>query len=257
MPDSKYFPLKLDLIHTVSQLPDEKAGLLFKHILAFVNRQQPTTEDILVNLTFEPVKVALLDYCAKKAELKLKRSHAGKVSAFVKNSQTTNLDESQQDSTNVNKRQQTSTSANTLQQDSTNFNKTKQMLEDQESVVLVDSKKKTVIDYQEIIDVFNKVCSMLSHASVTAERKRKINALLKTYTLDQIGYVFIKASQSNYLIGNKVDWKADLDWILKPVNFTRILEGTFDNYQVKKKEPSTPEEQWKEASDAVNKLYGL
>lgn len=55
----KSFLLYCDLIHTVSKLPDEKAGQLFKHILEYVNDQNPGTEDLIIQLTFEPVKQSL------------------------------------------------------------------------------------------------------------------------------------------------------------------------------------------------------
>ena len=53
------FILYCDLIHTVSKLNDEQAGKLFKHILSYVNDENPVTEDLITNLAFEPVKQAL------------------------------------------------------------------------------------------------------------------------------------------------------------------------------------------------------
>lgn len=57
--DKKSFILYTDLIHTVNKLPDEKAGELFKHILSYVNDENPTTEDILLQVTFEPIRQQL------------------------------------------------------------------------------------------------------------------------------------------------------------------------------------------------------
>ena len=60
MPDNKKsFVLYSDLIHTVSKLPNEKAGELFKHILEYVNDTNPTTEDLLIQIAFEPIKQSL------------------------------------------------------------------------------------------------------------------------------------------------------------------------------------------------------
>jgi len=53
------FVLYCDLIHTVNQLPDDKAGELFKHILSYVNDEDPTTDDIIINISFEPIKQQL------------------------------------------------------------------------------------------------------------------------------------------------------------------------------------------------------
>lgn len=40
-------------------MPDNKAGLLFKHLLSYVNDENPTTDDLLIELTFEPIKQQL------------------------------------------------------------------------------------------------------------------------------------------------------------------------------------------------------
>ena len=53
------FVLYCDLIHTVNQLPNDKAGELFKHILSYVNDEEPTTDDIIINISFEPIKQQL------------------------------------------------------------------------------------------------------------------------------------------------------------------------------------------------------
>ena len=57
--DKKSFILYADLIHTVSKLPNEKAGELFKHILAYVNDKNPHTEDLIIQISFEPIKQQL------------------------------------------------------------------------------------------------------------------------------------------------------------------------------------------------------
>lgn len=53
------FLLYCDIIHTVKKLPDEVAGKLFKHILSYVNDENPLTDDILIEIAFEPIKQAL------------------------------------------------------------------------------------------------------------------------------------------------------------------------------------------------------
>lgn len=55
----KSFILYVDLIHTIEKLPNEEAGELFKHILRYVNDKNPTTENILVDISFEPIKQQL------------------------------------------------------------------------------------------------------------------------------------------------------------------------------------------------------
>ena len=57
--DKKSFLLYCDLIHTVKKLSDEQSGKLFKHILSYVNDENPVTEDVLIDLVFEPIKQQL------------------------------------------------------------------------------------------------------------------------------------------------------------------------------------------------------
>jgi hypothetical protein len=54
--NKKSFVLYCDLIHTIEKLPDDKAGLLFKHLLRYVNDQNPITDDLLVEIAFEPIR---------------------------------------------------------------------------------------------------------------------------------------------------------------------------------------------------------
>ena len=57
--NKKSFLLYCDLIHTVEQLTDEQAGDLFKHILRYVNDQEPQTENVITRIAFEPIKQSL------------------------------------------------------------------------------------------------------------------------------------------------------------------------------------------------------
>lgn len=54
--NKKSFVLYCDLIHTIEKLPDDKAGLLLKHLLRYVNDQNPITDDLIVEIAFEPIK---------------------------------------------------------------------------------------------------------------------------------------------------------------------------------------------------------
>ena len=40
-------------------MPNEKAGILFKHILQYVNDMNPITDDFIIDLAFEPIKQSL------------------------------------------------------------------------------------------------------------------------------------------------------------------------------------------------------
>lgn len=48
--------LYCDILHTVEQLDNETAGELFKHYLRYINDLNPISENIIVNIAFEPIK---------------------------------------------------------------------------------------------------------------------------------------------------------------------------------------------------------
>jgi len=77
--DKKGFLLYKDLIHTVDKMPDDKAGLLFKHILQYVNDNNPETDDLIIQLTFEPIKQQLKRDLKKYKNALDGKSNAGKI----------------------------------------------------------------------------------------------------------------------------------------------------------------------------------
>jgi len=56
--DKKSFLLYVDLIHTLKKLDDQQAGKLFKHILEYVNDNNPES-DQFTEVVFEPIKQTL------------------------------------------------------------------------------------------------------------------------------------------------------------------------------------------------------
>ena len=61
-------------------MPSDKAGDLFKHILAYVNDENPITNDLIIELTFEPIKQQLKrDLDKWENEIKPQRSEAGRL----------------------------------------------------------------------------------------------------------------------------------------------------------------------------------
>ncbi len=79
--NKKSFILYCDILNVVDKLTDEQAGRLFKHILGYVNDQNPELDDILLEIAFEPIKQALKRDLVKYEEKKVKRSESGKAGA--------------------------------------------------------------------------------------------------------------------------------------------------------------------------------
>ena len=57
--NKKSFILYTDQSGVFNQLPDEIAGKLIKHIFAYVNDENPISEDLIINIAFEPIKQSL------------------------------------------------------------------------------------------------------------------------------------------------------------------------------------------------------
>ena len=57
--DKNSFLIYCDIIHTVEKLDDLQAGKLFKHLLKYVNDQNPIAEDIVTEIAFEPIRQSL------------------------------------------------------------------------------------------------------------------------------------------------------------------------------------------------------
>lgn len=101
--DKKSFLLYTDLIKTVEKLPVEKQAALFMHILQYVNDLDPQTDDLLVEIAFEPIKQQLKRDLVKYEGVREKRSAAGRASADKRQQNqhlSTSVYTSQQASTN-------------------------------------------------------------------------------------------------------------------------------------------------------------
>ena len=54
--DKKSFILYADLIHVTEKLTNEQAGILLKHVLRYVNDQNPVAPDQFTEVIFEPIR---------------------------------------------------------------------------------------------------------------------------------------------------------------------------------------------------------
>jgi hypothetical protein len=79
--NKKSFVLYTDTFGLIKQLPDEVAGRLLKHIYSYVNDENPITDELLLNIAFEPIKAQLKRDLVKWENQLKQRSEAGKKSA--------------------------------------------------------------------------------------------------------------------------------------------------------------------------------
>ncbi|CAB4153586.1 hypothetical protein UFOVP634_8 [uncultured Caudovirales phage] len=75
--NKKSFVLYTDSQGLINQLPDDIAGRLFKHIYAYVNDENPITDELLLNIAFEPIKMQLKRDLIKWVDIKETKSNSG------------------------------------------------------------------------------------------------------------------------------------------------------------------------------------
>jgi len=106
MSSKKSFVLYADYIHTFNALSNEEAGVLIKHVLAFVNGVEFVENDKIIKVAFGPIQQQLIRDLESWEEIKKVRSMAGKASASKRKQQRQQVSTKP---TRVNTSQQTST----------------------------------------------------------------------------------------------------------------------------------------------------
>lgn len=95
-----------------------------------------------------------------------------------------------------------------------------------------EAEKSLPVPYEKIKNLYNSICvSFAKIKSIDGERRKAVGARWNKYkSLDIFEEAFAICEQSNFLRGeNNRNWKADFDWMMKPTNFSKILEHKYDN----------------------------
>ncbi len=90
----------------------------------------------------------------------------------------------------------------------------------------------TYTPYQKIVDLYHEKCPSLPKVQkITDSRKKAIKARWNEYgkSIDTFKECFEKVEASDFLSGRDGKWSnCCFDWIIKPANFTKIIEGNYD-----------------------------
>ena len=95
--------------------------------------------------------------------------------------------------------------------------------------------KEEKIDFSGLLEFFNKTMESSNAVvpkikSMSERRKKNIRARVREHGKRAVFEVITKAGTSDFLNGrNKNGWVADFDWIFRPNNFPKVLEGNYDN----------------------------
>jgi hypothetical protein len=86
---------------------------------------------------------------------------------------------------------------------------------------------------QKVVDCWNAMAKAhdLSACRLTEKRSRALTARLKRDGLDAIRQAIERIPKSSFLLGTKPssDWRADIEFLLRPDSVTKILEGKYDD----------------------------
>ncbi|MBR7086366.1 MAG: hypothetical protein IKI47_02325, partial [Prevotella sp.] len=99
----------------------------------------------------------------------------------------------------------------------------------------LSSSTDDALNFQAIQSYFNS--TIIKHGSVikqivTIQGKRKdsVRARIREHGKKKLAEVFVKSANSDFLNGkNDRGFIASFDWIIRPNNFVKILEGNYDN----------------------------
>ena len=205
--DKKAFVLYSDLIGNIDHLTNEEKGILFTHLLEYVNDLNPVLEDRLILTAWKPIQRQLERDLEKYKAKKLQWSEAGKRSAEVRK---------------ANKNERTLTDVEERSTDLT--------VKDTVSVTVKDTVKDNKETIKGIYEFFNLERKDLPEAiKLNDSRKKLIKCRLEEYNQDTIKKVILKARDNNFLSGKETNFKANFDWIFNKTNFLKILEGNYEN----------------------------
>ena len=98
------------------------------------------------------------------------------------------------------------------------------------------------IDYAAVVDSYNTICGgrLPKVTKLTDKRKRSIKNCLAQFTAEDLSKAFKAAVNTPFLTGrNDRCWAANFDFIIKPDNVLKILEGAYGT-AVSKAAPKAP-----------------
>lgn len=92
------------------------------------------------------------------------------------------------------------------------------------------------VPYTRIAELYHTICTSYPKLrAIEGNRKKMIAARWKKYGgIDTFRELFEKAEASDFLKGdNDRGWAADFDWLIRPTNMSKVLEGKYDNDKLK------------------------
>jgi len=88
--------------------------------------------------------------------------------------------------------------------------------------------------HQEIIDAYHELCPTMPQIREWTDQRRKFLQARwrenpKRQSMEFWRKFFSYVNQSDFLRGADGTWQADLEWLIRPTNFVKVIEGKYHN----------------------------
>ena len=96
--------------------------------------------------------------------------------------------------------------------------------------------KRNTCPFQDVQALFLKICTSLPKIKGITDKRKKVLRIWwqKGMTLEKFERFFKLVEASDFLTGRVKDFTASFDWIIKPENRQKIIEGNYDNKETVK-----------------------
>lgn len=246
-----------DAENILQDFTKEEAGEIFMALLAYANRgEEFKTDDRSMRTLFRTLQ-ANIDRNNERYEEKCERNRQIAMEREKKRKEAREKDKKEEHErtrtcTNVNERERTSpigigigiginnkefnnikeAKASTSETSSDAAAEPQAQAKNEESQV----KKQDKIDFEKVRQQFNRLMQDKAipklKGKIAGQRKAFFEARVREYGITSAYRVMIKAAESGFLNGGgRNGWLANFEWIFRPNNFPKVLDGYYDNPQ--------------------------
>lgn len=258
-----------DTERMLEDFTDEEAGKILKGLLAYANRgEEFATEDRAMRCLFKTIQ-ANIDRNYEKYEAKCERNRQIAKKRWDKKNKGTHKEdtnECERIQTQTNGHERTRTLPNEIENENeieitnkvikepkgSNIKEAKASTSETSSDAASEphagarneakpTKKEDKIDFEKVRQQFNRIMEAKKipklKGKIAGQRKAFFDARVRENGIVSVYRVMIKAAESNFLNGGGgKGWIANFEWIFRPNNFPKVLDGYYDN----QRPPQTP-----------------
>lgn len=235
--------ISLDIRQQVELLSNEEAGELFKALLAYADEGTPiSTENRLLSVVFAGLRSQLdasaenyAKRCEKNRAIAIERERNKREQAASENVKE---HEEARTCTNVHEEARTCTNVTNIRKDNIrkdNIDIKKDAKASKEKTDGANAPHSALLDVNAFVAYFNEQlvaqgAIIKQVKTVTPKRRSVIEARARENGKEALKTVADKSATSDFLNGkNDRGWLATFDWLMRPNNFVKVLEGNFDN----------------------------